>query len=300
MSEESSVHEGYSFSLCLTHDVDRPYKTYQSLYYAVTERDPYHLRTLLPDVNPYWQFEDIMALEEDLGVKSAFYFLNEQNLLRDRPMREWLHPESWLLYAGRYSIHDPDIVDIIRELDDNGWEVGLHGSYESYADRERLHHEKTTLESVLGHEVLGGRQHYLNLEVPETWKYQADADLAYDTSLGSSTTYGFQHGYGVQQPFDDEFVAFPLTIMENALPDPKRNLEFAWSECKRVLEEAEENSAVMTILWHPNKFHEREYPNQRTLYQRIIEYAKELNAWVGPPGQLYERLENTQHKVASL
>ncbi|WP_313696324.1 polysaccharide deacetylase family protein [Halorarum halobium] len=293
MGERAGVPEGHSFSLCLTHDVDRPYKTYQSLYYAVTERDPYHLRTLLPDVNPYWQFEEVMALEEELGVRSAFYFLNEQDLLRDRPPREWLSPKSWQLYAGRYSLEDPDIVDVIRKLDDRGWEVGLHGSYESYTDRDRLGREKAALERVLGHEVRGGRQHYLNLEVPETWERQADVGLAYDASLGSSTTYGFENGYGVRRPFDDEFVVFPLTIMENALPDPEHELAAAWAGCERVLEEAAENGAVMTVLWHPNKFNDREYPNQRLLYRRLIEYARELGAWIGPPGERYEALADT-------
>ncbi|MFB6130631.1 MAG: polysaccharide deacetylase family protein [Salinigranum sp.] len=294
VTEETNVHGGHEFSLCLTHDVDRPYKSYQSLYYAVIDRDAYHLRTLLPDRNPYWQFENVMALEEELGVRSAFYFLDEQHLFRDRPVREWLSPKSWKLYAGRYSIDDPAIVDVVRELDEGGWEVGFHGSYESYTDPQRLEHEKETLEDVLGHEVLGGRQHYLNLEIPETWRYQADAGLRYDSSLGSGSAYGFHHGYGVRRPFEDEFVVFPLTIMENALPDPQGDPEFAWSECKRILEEAAENSAVMTILWHPNKFDEREYPNLGSLYRRTIEYAQELNAWVGPPGELYGRLVDSE------
>jgi hypothetical protein len=280
------------FALCLTHDVDRPYKTYQSAYYAITGRDISHLKSVLPGKNPYWQFERIMAIEDSLGVRSAFYFLDEQHLLRDRPIRDWFDPENWNRYMGRYSLDDPEIADVIQDLDAGGWEVGLHGSYESYDDRERLRGEKAHLESVLGQEIVGGRQHYLNLDVPDTWRHQRAIGLQYDTSLGSNSTYGFQYGDSVQRPFDDEFVVFPLTIMEVALPDPAEQFEYAWEECKAVLEEAEERGAVMTILWHPRYFSRRDFPGFAALYRRIIEEALDRGAWVGPPGELYEHLEH--------
>ncbi|MGQ4556061.1 polysaccharide deacetylase family protein [Halobellus sp. GM3] len=280
----------HDFALCLTHDVDRPYKTYQAPYYAVTERDPSHLASLLPGRNPYWSFGRIKAIESDLGVRSAFYFLDEQSLFTDRPRRELLDPNAWMLYAGRYEITDPQIVDLVRDLDAGGWEIGLHGSYESYADRDRLRAEKRAVESVLGREVRGIRQHHLNLQVPDTWAHQAAIGLSYDTSLGSSTDYGFQYGYGVRRPFDDAFVAFPLTAMEIALPiesDPER----AWDVCESLLREARENAAVMSVLWHPRFFCE-DTPAYGPIYRRLIERALELDAWVGPPGELYDTLDH--------
>lgn len=284
--------EDPTFYLCLTHDVDRVYKRLGAVYGAFRDRDPRHLKALLPGRRPYWCFEDVMALEEDLGVRSAFYFLNEQRL-RDRPIREWLSPQSWQLYGDRYSVSDPDIVDVIHRLDSGGWEVGLHGSYESYREPQRLRAEKGELEAVLGEEVLGGRQHYLNLEVPETWERQADVGLRYDASLGSAETYGFDHGYAPFRPFDDEFVVFPLTMMELSLPNVERRPNGAWQACERLLEEARENGAVMTVLWHPRFFYEGDFPNYEALYRRLVERALELGAWVGPPGELYERLDHT-------
>jgi peptidoglycan/xylan/chitin deacetylase (PgdA/CDA1 family) len=286
------VLEDHAFALCLTHDVDRPYKTHQSLYYAVRDRDPWHLTSLLPGRNPYWTYEELMELEAELGVRSAFYFLDEQRLV-GRPIREWVRPETWQLYAGRYSLREPRIVDLIRELDAGGWEVGLHGSYESYRDGERLAAEKRRLEAALGDEVLGGRQHYLNLSVPETWRLQREAGLKYDTSLGAADDYGFAHGYVPRRPFGDAFVEFPLTLMEVALPtDDGNGIERAWSVCEALLEEARANDAVMTVDWHPRSFSERDFPAYRRLYRRLVERALEIGAWVGPPGALYERLDH--------
>jgi hypothetical protein len=288
--ERPAVLDDHSFALCLSHDVDRPYKTHQSLYYAIRDRDPTHLASLLPGRNPYWTYDDLLELEADLGVRSAFYVLDEQSFF-ERPVREWLCPETFQLYAGRYSLRDPAIVDLLAELDAGGWEVGLHGSYESYRDGDRLAGEKRRLESVLGHEVVGCRQHYLNLDVPETWRLQREAGLRYDASLGTATEPGFQDGYGIRRPFDDEFVVFPVTLMDVALPS-EGDLEAAWDECAALLEEARENEAVMSIDWHPRSFSERDFPNYLPLYRRLVERALEMGAWVGPPGELYDSLEH--------
>lgn len=288
-----SVLDDHEFALCLTHDVDRPYKTYQSPFYAVTERDPRHLLDLLPWREPYWQFETVMRMEDDLGVRSAFYFLDEQHLFRDKPVRTWLRPEYWKLYLGRYSLSDPEIASVVRALDAGGWEVGLHGSYESYRDPERLRAEKETVEATVGHPLLGGRQHYLNLDRPATWRYYADAGLRYDATLGSSEEYGFQHGYDPIRPFDDEFAVFPLTLMEIALPDVPTDPAGAWTEIESLLAEARDNDAVMTVLWHPCYFSHRDFPNYGRLYRRMVSRALEMDAWVGPPAELYVSLEWT-------
>lgn len=290
--EERPVPDGYEFSLLLTHDIDRPYKTYQSLFYALTQpqRRRYHLSTLLPGRNPYWRFEDLMRLEADLGVRSACYILREQHLFRDRPVRDWLSMRGWQLYAGRYDPTDPPIRDAIAALDDGGWEVGLHGSYDSFDDRGRLRSEKATVEDVLGHPVSGGRQHYLNLRTPDTWEHQRAIGLRYDASLGTSAEYGFHHGYGIRRPFGDEFVVFPLTIMEQSIPDPDADFDAAWAVCESLLQEAKEHDAVMSVLWHLRHFAPEEFPGHDRIYRRLIERALEMGAWVGSPGQFYEEL----------
>lgn len=291
-STTDSPVDGHPFALCLTHDVDRVRKTYQTVYYALRDRDPSHLRSLVPGAEPYWQFDEIRALEADLGVRSAFYFLDEQSLFRDRPPTEWLNPRAWKLYAARYDVTGPRMAEVIADLDDGGWEVGLHGSYDSYRDRSRLAAEKRTLERVLGHEVAGGRQHYLNLDMPETWRHQRAVGLRYDASLGSSTEYGFAHGYDPLRPFDDEFVVFPLTLMEITLPDPGATPAAARAVCDDLLAEARANGAVMTVLWHPRLFSEADFPGYRDCYRYLIERALELDAWVGPPAALYDRLDH--------
>lgn len=284
---DGTVAGDHTFACCLTHDIDRPYKTYQALYYALTERDPSHLLDLLPDRNPYWTFEEILSLEKSLGVRSSWYVLDEQSLLTDRPLQELFDSAAWQLYAGRYSLSDPEIRDLVVTLDQNGWEVGLHGSYESYRDASLLASEKAKLEELLGHEVTGVRQHYLNLDRPGTWERQRAVGFEYDATPGSSRSYGFGDGYDPFCPFDNDFLVFPVTIMEEALPDPGDNWDRARAACDRLLREAAENRAVLSLLWHPRYFSD-DFPGYQKLYRHCVEQALDLGAWVGPVGDLYD------------
>lgn len=289
---DNSVAADSTFACCLTHDVDRPFKTYQSVYNLFADRDPSQVLDLLPHRNPYWTFEEILALESDLDVRSTWYFLDEQHLFRDRPLRELFTSKAWRLYAGRYSLDDPRFHELISTLEEHGCEIGLHGSYQSYQDGERLTTEKRSLETVLGQEVTGIRQHYLNLDWPTTWILQRQAGFEYDATPGSVERCGFLHGYEPLRPFNDEFVVFPVTIMDAALPDPDRNWEAAWDICEELLLEARNNNAVMSLLWHPRYFSD-DHPGFTRLYRQVIERAKELGAWVGPVGELYDSLTHS-------
>lgn len=285
------VPEGHSFALCLSHDVDRVAKTYQGVFHAVRERDPGHLRSVLSSDEPYWGFDDVMALEDDLGVRSAFNFLNEKRLIPEKSPRAWVDPRCWLRY-NYYDIESPEIRAVLTELDEGGWEIGLHGSYDTDTDVERLAYEKRVLEELVDQPIRGGRQHFLNLSVPKTWEAHRDIGLGYDSSSGSGSAVGFEHGYGIQRPFDDEFVVFPLTIMDQAVMPADGGVEAAWDRCEDLLEEARENRAVMSIDWHQRVFSAPEFEGWGTIYRRIIEYALDEGAWVGPPGDLYDQLDH--------
>lgn len=183
----------------------------------------------------------------------------------------------------------PEIVDEIHRLQAGGWEVGVHGSLAATNDPNRLAEEKQTLEEILGKSVTGGRQHHLDLSLPETWRYQRTAGFSYDSSLGSSKTTGFRGIYRPIRPFGDEFVVLPLTIMDVELPDPEECFDEAWNRCEQLLRQAQNRSGVMTVCWHPMYFNSREFPGYKRLYRSLVERALKLGAWVGLPRSLYHR-----------
>ncbi len=273
-----------NLTVCLTHDVDRIRKTYQYLTKDIRTFRWGNLRTLLNGAKPYWSFERIMEIEGTNGVRSTFFFLHET--IPFKPLK----PSNWKLCLGRYSFLEPEVKGIIRELDRGGWEIGLHGSYNSYRDLDLLKTEKALLEDVLGREISGIRQHYLNLAIPETWQLQSKAGFRYDASFGLKNDIGYrQEQY---RPFRDDasgITVIPLALMECYLFARARDdLEQAWKLAEALMDEAEQKQAVFAILWHQRMFNEAEFPGYAEIYCRIIEEAKKRQARFVTCRELYE------------
>ena len=272
-----------NFVLCLTHDVDRVKKTYQYLTHFVKNKDAYHLKSFfIREREPYWNFEKIIEIEKKHDVKSTFFFLNESKKF------DILHPRKWPLSLGRYDFHDEKIAGIIQKLHANGWEIGLHGSYESYRNKDLLKKEKEELEEIVGGDIVGIRQHYLNLENKKTWKFQQEVGFRYDATFGFRTKIGFRDNkYLPFHPFNNSaFLVIPLAIMDSALFDSSIDLNDAWKRCKRLIEQTEKQHSLLTVLWHQRVFNEKEFPGWSKIYEKIIIECKKRNAWVATTGEI--------------
>lgn len=280
--------DGKKFAICLTHDIDRVKKTYQYLTHFAKTLRPYHLISVFYKEEPYWNFEKIIKLEKRYGVRSTFFFLNETKKLNP------FHPGRWSLSLGRYSFQDEKIAEIIQKLYANGWEIGLHGSYESYKDKNLLKKERKELEAVLGDEITGIRQHYLNLDIPRTWKIQQEVGFKYDASFGYRDKIGFRdRKYLPFHPFNGStFLEIPLAIMDVALFRNSRNVEDAWKKCVMLINETEKHNGLLAVVWHQRVFNEKEFYGYSMIYERIIQKGITRDAWIGSVGEIAKWWEN--------
>jgi peptidoglycan/xylan/chitin deacetylase (PgdA/CDA1 family) len=274
-----------SFIICLTHDVDRIRKTYQYVTHDIRKRRLRNIKTLFNGTSPYWMFDTIMNMEVRYGVRSTFFFLNETIQLSP------FSPSNWKLSLGRYRVNEPAVASLIQGLDAGGWEIGVHGSYNSYKDLNLLKAEKSALEDVLGKEIPGIRQHYLNLEIPGTWKLQRETGFQYDASYGLKNAIGFRNNR--YHPFiDNESAMFviPLSIMECYLFSTSRNDPATiWNNTLKLIDLTEKNNGVLCILWHSHMFNDNDFPGYSDIYRRIIEEGKERSAEFLTCGEIFTR-----------
>lgn len=262
-----------NFTVFLSHDIDRVVNPwFHSLYYFLLERRFYHLKSFFQKENLYWTFDKIMNLESKYNVKSTFFFLNEKILFNI------CKPKTWKLALGRYNIFDSNISKLIRTIDKRGWEIGLHGSYFSYNNKSMLFQEKLDLEKVLGKKIYGVRQHYLNLEIPKTWEIQSSIGFLYDATYGFKRDVGYlENKFLPFKPLENNFVVITLTLMDGNLFN-NCNLKQAWQKCLKLIDFAEKNHAVLSILWHNNYFNQEEYPGYLEIYEKILQECQSRNA----------------------
>ena len=273
--------------VALSHDVDRVRKTHQYLTRSIRYLKRAKIGSLYHELlslnkrnEVYWNFPDIMETEDALGVKSTFFFLQESYPFMP------LHPSTWKLALGRYDIRSDKVARIIYELDKAGWEIGLHGSYRSYNAPELLREEKKQLEQVVGHPIVGIRQHYLNMN-SNTWRFQDEAGFLYDSSLGYTDKIGYRNAHVAPfNPHNSSFIEFPLAIMDSCfLEDPDRD-----DNLKKIIDLTIANDGVLVLNWHSNSWHPDEYKEYKEKYVGLIKLFKAQGAIIKTLGEFYLEL----------
>ena len=227
----------------------------------------YPVKTLCMHGSPLSKWDNRLLWQE-YNVKSTFFFLNES--IKFNPFSI----SNWKLSVGRYNIESPKVVQIIQWLDKNGWEIGVHGSYNSYKNKELLLKEKKTLENIVGHEIIGVRQHYLNLN-DQTWQLQQNCGFKYDSSFGYTASIGFKDNKITPfRPCQDNFIVFPLMIMDSCF----MNTVNRWEKFSEIIQTVQRKDALLVMNWHQRVFNEKEFPEYKEIYIKIIEECRERHA----------------------
>lgn len=178
---------------------------------------------------------------------------------------------------GDYDIASPLITRYVRDLTAQGFEIGLHASFHTLNNPEKLAQEKERLDAVLGHADYGGRQHNLRFEVPSTWRHWEQVGLSYDSTMSYADHEGFRCGtchpfqpFDVQENRQMKLWEWPLIVMDGSLRDYRqltpeqgehRILELA-TRCRQV-------EGTFTLLWHNSSF-DWEWRPWAKVYERVL------------------------------
>jgi hypothetical protein len=281
---------GKEFSVCLIHDVDQPFRGDFSSGADMLKRGLRRLRginqgvklilrdarqKLLKQKDPYLSFDDYIEIEKGFGFKSSFNFaaLNGNGNIRYDPV---------------YTINNPRIAESISRISSQGWDIGLHASYDSYIDLRRLSRERRRLQEATGSKIGGVSQHYLRLDVSRTWDIQSQAGFDYDTSLGYNEAIGFRAG--IAAPFfpysharrdEDPVLEIPLAIMDSVLFEPSGGgADEAIKRAVNLLNKVKRYNGCVCILWHLQAWDSARYSGWIDVYKNILEYLRRENAWV--------------------
>jgi hypothetical protein len=179
------------------------------------------------------------------------------------------------------------IGDVMRLLADEGFDVGLHGSYPSALRPGALAAERAALEDATGLAITTTRQHFAHWDVRATPLLQEEAGLRVDSSLGFNCNVGFRAGTSLPFRWFDAasrrrlaLLEIPLALQDGALLGPfglQLDLELARGVVRQLVDTVAAAGGAVTVVFHPDKLLR---PDWLALYEWTLDLALAEGAWV--------------------
>jgi hypothetical protein len=285
--------EERAFAICLTHDVDlvaetlTPRQALRSMrlsllgpqgavrYARPPVRAARAIRHGISRSPGADALERCVELEREHGVTATYFFTVYPGGDGHRYDCTYDFGDSCSFRGSRTTV-----ADVVRTLDGEGFEVGLHGSYNSAVAPGRLAAEKRSLESATGLSVTSTRQHFLHWDVRVTPRLQLEAGFSTDSTLGFNRNIGFRAGTSLPFLWNGiDLVQLPIAAHDGALLRPdalELGVELARSTLRVLLDRIATVGGVATLVFHPNNLERDDYLE---LYRDTIAYGVERGAW---------------------
>jgi len=309
VSTASPWPQGKKFAVCLTHDVDlvsSPAWEAQARFLKsrlkVFPKEKSSLKTWLADWVRFLVcqtrgmggkgragfFEPWLELEDSFGFRSTFFFFPDLATRYHWRDGIWYRHQDILTFAGR----QVTVTELMGKLAAREWEVGLHATYESFADPAELKKQKEQLERAVNLPVASVRQHGLHFDITKTPKAQSEAGFKFDSTYGFNRIVGFRNGlawpfyhYDLEADAPLPILQIPLHIQDGALLR-QDNLdlapELALRRALELIDKVEKVHGLITLLWHPNVYDNNTYPGWFWVYEEVLKYLASRDAWVAP------------------
>ena len=141
---------------------------------------------------------------------------------------------------------------------DQWTKIGIHPSYESYLNPIKIGKEKAELEKITRKPIIRSRQHYLRLQLPETYRYLLEVGIKEDYTMGFADRAGFRAGictpfyfYDLKSEMVTDLKIYPITYMDGSLLKyEKLSVDNAIQKVKKLIDEVKDVNGQFISLWH--------------------------------------------------
>ncbi len=197
---------------------------------------------------------------------------------------------QYFVLIGDYSTYDKNphhqslgFKKLLKELSDKH-EIGLHPSYESFNNLEKIEIEKKRLEDIIEKKITSARCHFLRVKFPETYRAFISAGITDDYTMIYASQSGFRTGlctpfnwFDLEKNETTSLTIHPSTIMEGTLRDYNGyTAEHANSTINHLLNEVKKQGGEFVSVWHNDSFvpQQIEWIN---VYKQLLEKSKTIN-----------------------
>tara|TARA_B100001093_G_scaffold334897_1_gene319755 strand:- start:2847 stop:4151 length:1305 start_codon:yes stop_codon:yes gene_type:complete len=260
------------------------------------------------DIDQAWKYKNKGFIRNSLGafrdiIKLNFSTLSERYavLLKNKvdpyynfQWQNFIHRQynsdvTYFILVGNYSKYDKNISfknsefrTLICQLEEKN-KVGIHPSYASNNNEDKLKNEFSKLNKVLSSKTSLSRQHYLIHSMPKTYQNLISIGIQEDHTMGYSTHLGFRAG--IASPFlwfnlsknkKTNLKLIPFCIMDiTPMYYRKETPEQANRSIKNLIQSVRDIDGLFVSLWHNDSLSESErWKGWRIVYSTMLE---ELN-----------------------
>ena len=155
---------------------------------------------------------------------------------------------------------------------------GIHFSYASFLNEERMEWELMRLSSITGFRVLHNRFHYLRFCLPDSYRMLVSTGIVHDYSMGYATHAGFRAGiadayfwYDLQAEQETSLQIYPFCWMDTPFIQSKCTPEVYAQQLWMMWEKVRAADGVFMPVLHPHYFSEHpRFYGYRQAYLQVI------------------------------
>jgi hypothetical protein len=213
--------------------------------------------------DPYDVYQFLNALHQEYQLKPLYFFLVAEGRGQyDKNISPYsLH--MWRLFkqhAIKYS-------------------VGIHPSWKSYGDLKKIVKEKKILETATNRPITQSRQHYIRLNLPETYQQLIDAGISQEYSMGYGSINGFRasvadhfYWYDLAKETTTPLRIFPFCWMDaNSFYEQTQDAQSSLAELEFYLQQCQAVNGQMITIVHNNFLGtDRIFDGWKSMYEKFI------------------------------
>ena len=213
--------------------------------------------------DPFDQYERLEKMHRKINWKAIYFILfAEKNTAQDINL----------------AITQVDFLQRIKRLSHTA-DIGIHPSYQSNQNPEIMQSERFNLSQVIQKNINSSRQHYLKMQIPNTYYDLIKIGILHDYTMGYASQIGFRASTCRPFPFFDlqaNEITF-LTLHPFCLMDTtfhaylKYTPEQTLAAAKKLLASVQAVKGVFCTLWHNESMSGyQEWKGWENIYEELL------------------------------
>ena len=194
----------------------------------------------------------------------------------------------YFVLCGEYDTNDKNISlrkeafrNLIKHLGDYA-DVGIHPSFSSYLNLEKLQAEIDGLSEVLHRPLTKSRQHFLRMSLPRSYQKLIELDISDDYTMGFASQAGFRAGiadtfrfFDLENDMATNLWVHPFALMDGTMRDYLNlDVEASLHLAKQLVDEVKAVGGTFIYLTHNETLGgEKRWVGWPEMYRELLEYV---------------------------